>query len=360
MNNPNLKFKIMKTIKNILGIALIILLSFTSCQDEIDNKIGEDPNTNDANSVATKNYKRTAMYDGSFDDFLDGNPCTSILLPVVATVNGTQISVISQSDYQQVINILGQFNTDDDEVVLQFPFTVRLSNYTEVLVTSQGNYDALIQACEEANAQGEDAISCLDIDFPITILTYNINLEQTGSLVIQSEEQLYTYMDNLGNDELFSIDYPITIMFSNGTSATIDGDSDLQSSINECLSEEDEMDEAEENANALAEILVDGVFKVQSFVNAGVDTANEYAEFTIDFANDWTVKAHNVVNVLVDDVEGTYEVASEAEVFLSLTFSGTTSFNALNQNWKVTSFSSTAVSLQSTTNTAVTLVLNQI
>jgi hypothetical protein len=149
-------------------------------------------------------------------------------------------------------------------------------------------------------------------------------------------------------------------MFSNGTSATIDGDSDLQSSINECLAEEDEMDEAEENADALAEILVDGVFKVQSFVNAGVDTANEYAEFTIDFANDWTVKAHNVVNVLVDDVEGTYEVASETEVFLSLDFSGTTSFNALNQNWKVTSFSSTSVSLQSTTNAAVTLVLAQI
>jgi hypothetical protein len=47
-------------------------------------------------------------------------------------------------------------------------------------------------------------------------------------------------------------------------------------------------------------------------------------------------------------------------VFLSLTFSGTTSFNALNQNWKVTNFSSTAVSLQSTTNAAVTLVLTQI
>ncbi len=350
----------MKTFKSILGITCIALLSFTSCQDEIDNNIGEEPNTNNANSVAANNYKRTAMYDGSFDDFLDGNPCSSILLPVVATVNGTQVSVISQSDYQQVINILGQFNTDDDQVILQFPFTVRLSNYTEVLVTSQGNYDAIIQACEEANAQGEDAISCLDINFPITILTYNLNLEQTGSLVIESEEQLYTYMNNLGNDELFSISYPITIMFSNGTSATVGSDANLQSSINECLAEDDTMDEAEANANALEVILVDGVFKVQSFVNTGVDTANDYAEFTIDFANDLTVKAHNVVNALVQDVQGTYEVTSQTEVFLSLTFSGTTSFNALNQDWKVTSFSSTSISLQSTTNAAVTLVLSQI
>lgn len=350
----------MKTFKSILGITLIVLIGFTSCQDEIDNEVGQHPNTNSANSVATKNYKRTAMYDGSFDDFLDGSPCSSILLPVVATVNGNQISIISQSDYQQVINILGQFNTDDDEVILQFPFTVRLSNYTEVLVTSQGNYDVIIQACEDANAQGEDAISCLDIDFPITILTYNLNLEQTGSLVIQSEEQLYTYMNNLGNNELYAVSYPITVTLSNGTSATVDSDASLQSRIFECLSEEDEMDQAEENAEALTEILVNGVFKVQSFVNAGVDTANDYAEFTIDFANDWTVKAHNVVNALVNDVQGTYQVASEIDVFLSLTFSGTTSFNALNHNWKVNSFSSSSISLQSTTNAAVTLVLTQI
>jgi hypothetical protein len=350
----------MKTFKSILGITLITMLSFTSCQDEIDNNIGQDPNTNDANSVTTSNYKRTAMHDGSFDDFLDGNACSSILLPVVATVNGTQVSIVSQSDYQQVINILGQFNNDNDQVILQFPFTVRLSNYTEVLVTSQGNYNAIIQACEAAKAQGEDAISCLEIDFPITILTYNVNFEQTGSLVIQSEQQLFTYMDNLGNDELFSISYPISIMFSNGTNATVNSDIDLQSSINECLAQEDAKEEAEANANTLEGILVAGVFKVESFVNAGVNTANNYAEFTIDFANDWTVKAKNVVNATVQDVQGTYRVTSETEVFLKLTFSGTTSFNALNQDWKVTSFSSTTISLQSTTNAAVTLVLKQI
>ncbi|MFC4720734.1 hypothetical protein ACFO5O_00255 [Geojedonia litorea] len=350
----------MKTIKSILGISLITLLSFTSCQDEIDNQIGENPNTNDANSVAASNYKRTAMYDGSFDDFLDGNSCSSILLPVVATVNGTQVSVISQSDYQQVINILGQYNNDNDQVVLQFPFTVRLSNYTEVLVTSQGEYDAIINACEAAEAEGKDAISCLDIQFPITILTYNLNLDQTGSLVIQSEQQLFSYMDNLGNDELFSISYPITVMFSNGTSASVDSDASLQSSINECLEEQEAEEEAEERADALEQILVDGMFKVQSFVDSGVESANNYAEFTIDFANDLTVKADNVVNALVADVEGTYAVTSQIEVYLSLNFSGSTSFNLLNHTWEVTSFSSTSISLKSTTNAAVTLVLTQI
>jgi hypothetical protein len=32
----------------------------------------------------------------------------------------------------------------------------------------------------------------LNINFPITILTYNLSLQQTGSVVITSEKQLFT------------------------------------------------------------------------------------------------------------------------------------------------------------------------
>ncbi|WP_411768585.1 hypothetical protein [Winogradskyella sp. A3E31] len=350
----------MKTLKHILGLTLIGLLSFTSCQKEEDNTFGDEPNTNGVDSVTKSNLERSSMFDGSFDDFLDGNACTSVLLPVTAVVNGTQVTVISESDLDIVLDILGEFNTDDDQVILQFPLTVMTSNYTEVVVNSQGEYDALIDACEEAEAAGEDAISCLDVEFPMTILTYNINAEQTGSVVFESEEQLFTYMSNLGNDELFSVNYPISVEFSNGTTASIDGDSELQASIDDCTFTEDEMDEAEENADALEEILVDGMFRVESFINTGVDTANDYVEFTIDFSNDLTVRAENNVNALIEDVEGTYEVTSETEVFLSLQFENSASFELLNQTWEVTSFSSTSIELVSTTDAAVTLVLTQI
>lgn len=353
------KLRIMKKFKFISAVVLMSFLSF-SCQDEINNENGQNPNTNSANSQTASNLERTSMYDGSFDDFLDGMSCSSILLPVTATVNGTQVTVVSQSDYQQVINILAQYTNDADTVVLQFPLTVRLSNYTEVVVTNQAQYNALIDACEEAEATAQDAISCIDIDFPITILTYSLNFDQTGSVVIESEQQLYNYMNNFGSDELFAINYPIGITFSNGTSATVNSDVVLQSSINECISEEDAMDDAEESADLLQDILVDGLFRVNSFVNSGVDTANNYAEFTINFANDLTVVADNTVNATVQDVQGTYAVASQLEVYLSLNFTGNATFSLLNHTWEVTSFNSTSISLQSTTNAAITLVLTQI
>jgi hypothetical protein len=353
------KYKIMKNLKLITAILFLSFIGFTSCQDEIDNENGENPNTNSANSVAARNLERSSMNDGSFDDFLDGNSCSSILLPVTATINGTQVTIISQSSYQQIINILAEFNNDDDEVVFQFPLTVQLSNYTEVVVTTQGEYDAIVDACQQAENAAEDAITCLDINFPITILTYSLNLDQTGSVVIESEQELYAYLNNFSNDELFAVNYPIIATLSNDTMVTISSDSDLQSRINECLMDEDAMEEAEENADTVESILVEGLFKVDAFVTAGVDTATDYAEFTIDFANDWSCVAENTVNTTVEDAQGTYEIASEFEVYITLNFTGNATFELLNNTWEVTSYSETSISLQSTTNAAITLVLAQ-
>ncbi|WJJ97638.1 hypothetical protein [Algibacter luteus] len=349
----------MKNLKLLTAILISSILSFTSCQDEIDVENGQNPNTNSSTSPTANNLERSSMYDGSFDDFLDGISCSSILLPVTATINNIEVTLINESDYQIVLNILGLLTNDDDSIELQFPLTVKLSNYTEVQVTNQSEYDALIAACEEAEDNAEDAISCIDINFPITILTYSLNVEQTGRVVIETEQQLYTYMNNFGDDELFAIDYPITATL-NGDSSTvieISSDLDLQARITECLGTEDTEEEAEENAKNLETILVDGLFKVESFVLAGIETANDYADYTIDFANDLSCTATNTV---LDTVEGTYEVTSELEVFLSLSFTGNASFQLLNQTWEVTSYSTSSISLQSTTNAAVTLVLSQI
>lgn len=350
----------MKSLKIFSTFLIAGLMTLTSCQDEIDNENGENPNTNSTNSLTASNLERTSMYDGSFDDFLDGISCASIVLPVTATVNDTQITIINESDYVQVLNILAQFNDDDDTVILQFPFTVQLSNYTEVVITNQTELEELEDACEEAESQMEDAISCIDIDYPITILTYSLNFEQTGSVVIESEEEMYSYITTFGDNELFSISYPITITTASGNTVTIESDADLQASIEDCLENEEIEDDADEAGNELEGILVDGTFYVETFVNNSVDIANDYAEYSIDFANDLTCTAENTINTSIENVQGTYEVTTDTNVFLTFNFNGNTSFNLLNQTWEVTSFSNSTIELQSTTNAAITLVLSQI
>ncbi|EDP97072.1 hypothetical protein U8527_01980 [Kordia algicida OT-1] len=353
----------MRNLKLITAFIVSFAL-FTSCQDEVDSENGQNPNpnvtTNTANSMTTLNLERASMFDGSFDDFLDDTSCSAILLPVTANVNGTQVTIVSESDYQLVLDIIGQFNTDDDDVEFQFPISVMLSDYTEVTVTNEAEYDALIDACEDAQNTAQDAISCVDIQFPMVILNYDASLNQTGSLTIQSEEELYNFVENLDDDESYSISYPITVILNDETTVTINSDSEFENSLEDCLDIEDMEDEANDNADTLEEILVEGTFRVESFIDAGVDTANTYADFTIDFANDLTVEAENTVDNTIEDVEGTYEVTSETEVFLTLNFSGNASFELLNQTWEVVSASETTISLQSTVNSAITLTFVQI
>jgi len=347
----------MKTLKTISGIALVALLGFTSCQSEVNEIDGQNPNTNAANSTATTTFKRTAMFDGSADDMLDGTSCSSIVLPAVATVNGTRVTLFSQLDYQQVISILGQFNNDQDTVVLQFPLKVKTSNYTEVVVNSQSEYNAIVNSCTSAQSSGQSAISSVKITFPITILTYNTSFQQTGSLVITSNQQLYTYMSNISSSELFSVKYPIAVTFIDGTKSTLNSDAEFKAAVEASLKTKATMDAAVQSSKQMETILVNGMFKVQSFVNGGVDTATTYKDFTIDFANDMSLK---VFNGLSTAATGTYAASSQTDVFLKLTFSGNASLSLLNNTWKVTSFNASTISLQSSTNAAVTLVLRQI
>lgn len=346
----------MKKLRTITGIVLMSIIGFTSCQSEVDNVEGENPNTNNANSTTANNLKRTSMYDGSFDDFLDGNSCSSVLFPATATVNGTQVSLLSQLDYQQVISILAQFNDDQDTVVFQFPLKVKLSNYTEVTVANQTEYNAIINACGTAESSGQNAISSLNITFPITILTYDVSLQQTGSVVITSEQQLYTYISNLSSTELFSVKYPISVTLIDDSKVTVSSDTELQAAITASLKTKATMEAAAENVDKLETILVNGMFKVNSLVNAGVETASNYQDYTIDFANNLSIKA---VNTLSTTVNGTYAVSSQLDVVVELKFTGSTTFNLLNNNWKVTSFTASTITLQSTTNAALTLVLKQ-
>jgi hypothetical protein len=164
-------------------------------------------------------------------------------------------------------------------------------------------------------------------------------------------------MVNISSTELFAVKYPIKVTLYDGTESTVTSDAEFQAEINSSIATEATMKEAEANSKKMETILVNGTFKLQSFVTAGVDSANEYKNTTIDFANDWKVKAGNN---LTTTATGTYVVRSELNILLELKFTGSSSFSLLNNTWKVNSFNASTITLVSNTNTAISLVLKQI
>ncbi|ARV07023.1 hypothetical protein BTO04_10130 [Polaribacter sp. SA4-10] len=350
----------MKTFKLFTAIAFTAILGFTSCQSEENSQVGTNPNANSSTSPTASNYERAAKNDGSDDDFLDGNSCTELLFPLTAAVNGQSITIISKLDFSAVLNIMGEFNDDSDVVTFQFPIRVITSSHTQVTLQSQSDLDELKEACESAEEEGNDAISCVEIDFPITMLTYNVSIEQTGSVVIQSQQQLYTFMSDLQSDELFSVNYPMNVTASNGTSIQIGSDAEFQSAISDCLQTEEEEEEAAESAVEVEAILSGSIFKVETFITGGVETANDYADYTIEFTNDLKIVAKNQANATLDEIEGTYTVSSEIEVFVDISFASNTAVSALGNDFIVSAYSDTVITLTSKTDASVTLAFKKI
>lgn len=350
----------MKTLKFISAIAITAILSFTSCQSEESTEVGTNPNANSSTSTTASNYERAAMNDGSDDDFLDGNSCTELLFPLSATINGKPITLISKLDFSAVLNIMGEFNDDNDTVIFDFPISVKTSNYTEVVINNQAEFNTLKQQCETAEQQGKDAISCIDIQFPVTMLTYNVTLEQTGSVVVQSEKQLYTFMTGLDGDELFAVNYPISATLSNGTSIQIKSDAEFQDAISECVQFEDEKDDAANTAAEVEAILSGTKFKVETFITGGVNKANDYANWSIEFTNDSKIVAKNIINSVLGEIEGTYSVSSETDAFVNINFANNTAVSALKNDWIVSTYSNTLVTLKSKTDASVTLAFKKL
>jgi len=351
----------MKTIKLLAVFAFTVLIGFTSCQSEENEQIGVNPNAIEPTSELAKKFKRTGMNDGAKDDFLDGNSCAELIFPVVATVNGLEITINNEADYELALEIMDEFNDDDDTVAFNFPITVKLSDYSEIVISSQEEFEDLNQECDNASDDMEDAISCAKVDFPISILTYDTNLEQTGTVVIESEQQLYSFVDDLEeSDNLFSIKYPITVTLSNGTSVEINDDSEFEDAIEECTSYEAEEEIAEEEAEQVESIVSKATFKVESFVTGDVNTAESFAAYTIEFTNEEKLIARNTVNTTLENIEGEYDVDSDTRVILEIDFGSETALSALNNEWIVTTYTSTLLTLQSKTDTSVTLTFKKI
>lgn len=87
----------------------------------------------------------------------------------------------------------------------------------------------------EGFAQGTD---CISITYPVTFLTYTSGFDIDETIVINNDEQLYTFLSGLENFETYAIQYPLTITGFGGDDIIINSNSlfltTLQQEFEEC------------------------------------------------------------------------------------------------------------------------------
>jgi hypothetical protein len=304
----------MKTLNPLLVILVLTLLFFTSCRTEDDAFI--DPPVEEAlaaNSVLADLLSRTSQNDGSFDNIIDNASCFSIQLPVTVIANGTEVIVNSDSDYEIIEDLFDIDNDDTDTLEISYPITVVFEDYSTAVVNTDSELLALAVQCPEENSNDDD-IECIDFQYPITASIFNDNNDLIETLVINNDNELYEFVDDLDDFAAVTISFPITVIFPDGSTLTIDDIEQLALVIEDADDSCDEDDDNDFNdddcdnctTNELETVLIncDGWMVDELEIN-DEDLEDQFEGFVFNFSSDGII----TVTEDGDTVTGTWSAS---------------------------------------------------
>lgn len=318
-----------KIIKNLMYVGLFSMaLIFNSCQEEFEEvNGGNDQETIMASSTTASLIKNTSTNDGSFDNIVDGASCFAINFPYTVEVAGVQITIDSIEDLHLIEEIFDEFDDDEDILELLFPITITLGDFTEIVIE---NKEALRELVAECTGGEDDDIECIDFVYPITLFTFDINEQQTGSVVINSDKELRRFFAGLEEDDLVSIDFPITLKKFDGTEIMVNSNAELAAALEAAKDECDEDDDNDYNDDDFSEerldaYLVECPWLVREVKRDGTNQTDQYFEYLMNFTEDGAVTVRDREgNMLTGEWETSI---SDHGVVLDLEFEVLVDFN---------------------------------
>lgn len=306
-----------------LFVLLSLGISFFSCQKEEKEYIDEthDEKTLSATSPLTGLLLRTSQNPGAYDDIIDGNPCASVVLPVTVIANGQEVTVNTPEDINRIHEIFNLFPNDTDTLVIMFPITLELLDYTQVTVASQSELVALAETCNANQAE----IGCLDFEYPITFYTYNADRQQTGTVTVNNDWELFDFLQNLDPDDFISIDFPISVILEDGSTVEVTSNQQLQTLIDDCVAntDDDPIDVTE-----FEEDLTTGVWYVTYFFD-DYDETEDFNGYEFSFATDGTAQADYGGTI----THGTWALSESFE--FELFFGTNPPLDELDEDWEI-------------------------
>lgn len=150
-----------------------------------------------------------------------GANCFTFNYPLnIMTTDGSSVTVNNDVELYSVPNGVG----------FEYPITVTTNNGV-VTINSNEDFDNIYNECYniEPCDDCEEANICFEIVYPITLV------EENGTIVtIDSDEEFFTFIENLEEGAHFVPTYPMNIEYDNGTQETINSDEELSSAFDNC------------------------------------------------------------------------------------------------------------------------------
>jgi len=324
-------------LSHFLNLSLIGLF-LMSCQSE-ENEVVQDTSQNLTNvSPLTTLVTRVTQNPTSSDNIIDNSSCFSVVLPATVIVNGQNIVVSTQADYQTVQDAIDAFSTDDDIVNFVYPISIQYQNFSTQVLQDSNDLDDVIDNCDEDD--GFDEIDCISFNFPIVINVYNANNQLANTITINNNTDLYNFLENLEDNEYVAIQYPISLVDSNGATITITNNDQLEDII------EDSIDDCDDSpsgggSSTLSSIIVDGTWYVSYFFD-DTDETSDYIGYNFTFNGSGVATA--IKNTTT--INGTWSnYMDSGEEKLEFSFDGIT-LDELEDDWEVVEYSTTQIRLK--------------
>ncbi|PIB29036.1 hypothetical protein BFP77_07485 [Maribacter sp. 4U21] len=286
----------------------VVALNFTSCQDEFEEiNTGEEPQAIMANSSTATLVKNTSTNDGSFDNIVDGASCFDIKFPYTVTVNGIELTIDTREDLHIIEEIFDAIDNDEDFLEILFPITITTGDFTEITINGIEDLRELAAQCKEGGE--DDDIECIDFVYPMTLFTFDINLQQTGSVLVESDRDLRRFFGGLDDNDLVSFDFPISLKLYDGTTLEVNSNEELVRAIENAKDACDEDDDDDYNDDDFDEerldfCLTECPWYVKEIRRNDVKQTAQYIDYIFDFMEDGTV---NVKDRAGMNVTGTWE-----------------------------------------------------
>nr|WP_299070532.1 hypothetical protein [uncultured Allomuricauda sp.] len=268
-------------------------LIFASCQEEYEEVGGdEQQETISANSSTAVLIEKTSSNDGSFDNIVDGASCFAVEFPYTVEVNGIEVTIDSREDLHQIEEIFDEVDIDDDILDIIFPITITLADFTEIVIENKEQLRELAAECIEGG--DDDDIECIDFVYPLTMFTFNVDNQVTGEVVIESDKELRRFFAGLEDNDLVSIDFPVTLKKYDGTEIVVDSNGELANALEEAKDECDEDDDDDYNDDdftkeRLDAYLVECPWEVREVLRSGTYQTDQYFENMLNFMEDGSV-----------------------------------------------------------------------
>jgi len=323
-----------KFINNLVTVLLLSNLLFISCRNElIIDEVAPNIQGLKANSNVATLMERTTLNDGSVDNIIDNANCFTVVLPVTVIVNGSQIVVNTNEDFNTVEAVFDEFDDDDDTIEIVFPINIVFSDFTTTTVNNINDFNDLRAQCNGEN-QVDDDIECVDFNYPISATIFDTVTEQSENVTLSNDDEMHQFLESIEKDDVVSISFPIFIRLFDGTDVQINNLNELETAIDNAKDSCDEDDDFDFNdddcINCSQEQFGTILTRCTDWTVDKLERNNEkltdnFNDFTFNFLTDGSINVKNGST----NYEGTWSASgSGLNIVVTINISDLPDFNA--------------------------------